>query len=130
MGTSEHVNEQYPCWKNIHDLCGLNGYIVVSLPPVGNWLDHPNCYFWYTEEFFRELAQLNDYDILKLSIEGKDESSFKKLRGVLQKKRAKEFVSSAQFQEIQEKFLHYQAPEFESIFDRDIDYYRELMKQS
>lgn len=39
FGTREHVFDQAQVWRNLHDLCGPNGYIVFETPHNG-YLDH------------------------------------------------------------------------------------------
>ena len=63
-GTLEHVNNQYMAFKNMHNFCSIGGYMIHVLPPTGFW--HGHCDYFYTEEFFKNLAEKNDYDILDL----------------------------------------------------------------
>jgi hypothetical protein len=62
FGTSEHVANQYNCFKNIHNFTKPNGVMLHVLPEVGHWPRH--CKYYYTHEFFKYLAAVNGYDIL------------------------------------------------------------------
>jgi len=66
FGTSEHVNNQNMCFKNIHNFCKEGGMMVHFVPPVGAWPGH--CLYWYTIDFFKQLADANNYEILKNEI--------------------------------------------------------------
>ena len=62
FGTSEHVEGQYWCFRNIHKFCELGGIIYHKVPRVGNWEDH--CPYYFDTEFFEKLALLNGYEII------------------------------------------------------------------
>ena len=36
FGTSEHVANQFTCWKNIHSFCKLGGYVISEIPETGS----------------------------------------------------------------------------------------------
>ena len=59
FGTSEHVDDQYACYRNIHNLCRVGGLMIHELPHIGYWLGH--CRFYYDYDFFLALAHLNGY---------------------------------------------------------------------
>lgn len=71
-GTSEHVGTNgkhdikaiYNCWKNKHNLVKIGGYIISENPKTGNWPGHG--FNYYTEEFYRELALLCNYNLLSV----------------------------------------------------------------
>jgi hypothetical protein len=65
-GTTEHVDNQYFCWKNIHDLC-KKGALIISVTPLdGNMFNHS---FWrYSLGFFNCLAFVNNYDLLERKV--------------------------------------------------------------
>lgn len=65
-GTSEHVNNQYQVFKNVHDMCRVNGMMIHTLPIPNNFKNH--CRYYYPKDFFTELARLCGYKILKLEI--------------------------------------------------------------
>lgn len=65
IGTTEHVSEQFPVWKNIHDACKVGGVICSVTPLEGDWWWHGE---WYPRpEFFEEFAK-NGYEIEYLDI--------------------------------------------------------------
>ena len=57
FGTSEHVSDQYMCFKNIHRLTRLNGLMYHIVPRIGNWTGH--CPYYYDVDFFESLAKAN-----------------------------------------------------------------------
>lgn len=66
LGTTEHVDVQEPCWKNIHNLLKVNGVLVSMCPLPGDWPHHG---MWYpTKEFYIQFAELNGYRIDFLDI--------------------------------------------------------------
>jgi hypothetical protein len=65
-GTSEHVSNQYMCFKNIHKLCKVNGLIIHAIPPVGFWPNH--CDYYYTLDVMEKLAKLCEYELLNNDI--------------------------------------------------------------
>lgn len=67
FGTTEHVFEQEPCWRNIHSWIERGGFFVSTTPAPGKMLKHG---VWYpSEEFFRKFAQLNGYEIVHMGYE-------------------------------------------------------------
>lgn len=62
--TSEHVRDEYNCFKNIHNLCKLNHLIVCAVPRKNSWPGH--CYHYYDIAFFEKLSLACNYDILIL----------------------------------------------------------------
>jgi len=60
-GTTEHVENQYQVWKNIHDLVRVGGAIVSSIPHVGYWKKH--CPYHYSPSFPSILANANGYEV-------------------------------------------------------------------
>jgi len=63
-GTTEHVNNQYQIFKNIHDMCRVKGVMIHVLPVPNNWPNH--CRYYYPRNFFDELAKVCNYKILKI----------------------------------------------------------------
>ena len=58
FGTSEHVSEQEPVWRNIIE---ATGKVLISMTPIRGWSNHG---IWYpTQEFYHQLAELNDFHI-------------------------------------------------------------------
>ena len=57
-GTVEHIDGGlYQPFKNIHDLCPVDGVIIHENPMKNNWPGHG--YHYFTKDFYRELANLN-----------------------------------------------------------------------
>jgi hypothetical protein len=69
-GTSEHVNNQYGIFKNIHEMCKINGIMIHGVPLIKNWQNH--CRYYYSIEFFLKLSQKCNYKIYDLKIYDKD----------------------------------------------------------
>lgn len=63
FGTSEHVANQYECWKNIHSACILGGFVINEVPQKGSWKNH--CKFYVEESFFRALSKEFEIVLLK-----------------------------------------------------------------
>ena len=64
-GTTEHVDEQEPCWRNVHALTKVGGHLVSTTP-----LDWPGHGRWYPpEKWYREFAELNGYEVELFFIE-------------------------------------------------------------
>lgn len=62
FGTSEHVANQYQCWKNIHCFCKKGGYVINEIPEKGSWKNH--CKFYVEKSFFEALSA--DFEIVLL----------------------------------------------------------------
>jgi hypothetical protein len=65
IGTTEHVSEQEPCWRNIHNLTKVGGVIASATPREGDWWWHGEHYPRF--EFFEQFAELNGYRIERLA---------------------------------------------------------------
>ena len=63
-GTGEHVDNQYMCFKNIHNITKTSGMMIHVLPKVGHFPKH--CSYYYTIETFEVLYELCGYKILEL----------------------------------------------------------------
>ena len=63
FGTSEHVENQYHCFKNMHDFARKGGLCIHAIPKIGHWTDH--CEYHYYPSFFKKLAELCSYSIVK-----------------------------------------------------------------
>ena len=59
FGTSEHVEGQLECWRNIYRLCKTGGYIVCCTP--WNWPKHGK--YYPSDEWYRQFGELNDMGI-------------------------------------------------------------------
>ncbi len=66
FGTTEHVAEQEPAWRNVIEAAAA---VIVSTTPLpGDWKKHGR---WYpTEAFYRELARLNGFTVQRLYVDG------------------------------------------------------------
>lgn len=63
LGTSEHCFDQVGVFRNVHDLCEVNGLIIHNLCSQG-LVNHG--YYNYHPRFAFEMAQANQYQILKM----------------------------------------------------------------
>jgi SAM-dependent methyltransferase len=63
-GTIEHVNEQYPAFKNVHDLCKEGGIMLHAFPAVGQWPGHGR--YYYSLAFAYELARRAKYHVVSV----------------------------------------------------------------
>jgi hypothetical protein len=65
FGTTEHVetlDEQYECFKNMHDLCCVGGFMIHEVPMIELYdrvPDHSPVY--YSANFFKHLKEKNEY---------------------------------------------------------------------
>ena len=62
-----HIDNQYLAFKNIHDMCKVDGIFIHVLPRENYWMGH--CRYKYNIEFFEKLASHNNYEIMTLKIE-------------------------------------------------------------
>lgn len=61
FGTTEHVSNQQACWMNVHNFLKVGGKLISHTPVGPNWETHG---FWHPSlEWYKELAQLNEYKI-------------------------------------------------------------------
>jgi len=58
LGTGEHIFNQYAFFKNIHDLCKVNGFMLHGLPMQG-FVNHG--FYNYNPRLFYSLAKSNGY---------------------------------------------------------------------
>ena len=59
-GSSEHIFNQYSLFKNIHQLCRINGFMLHILP-FTRWYNHG--FYNYNPVLFRDLAMANNYKL-------------------------------------------------------------------
>jgi len=80
IGTVEHIDNQYMAFKNIHDMCKVDGIFIHVLPRENYWMGH--CRYKYNLKFFEQLASYNDYEILTLKVEDEKDilCSIKKIK--------------------------------------------------
>lgn len=70
IGTTEHVLSQEPCWRNILEAMHVGSVLLTTTPKPGHWQWHG---YWYpTEDFYRELAELNGLRIDRLYESGEE----------------------------------------------------------
>jgi len=62
FGTSEHIVNQYEFYKNIHNLCKVNGIVIRSNPSTKYGSGHG--LFHYTPTFFIKLSWICKYKII------------------------------------------------------------------
>jgi len=79
-GTGEHVFNQYMVFKNAHDLCQPNGFMVHVLP-FYRWVDHG--FYNFQPNLFPCLALQNNYKLCQLWIGESNAGRIEKLGGKL-----------------------------------------------
>jgi hypothetical protein len=90
FGTSEHIEpNQYETFLHIHNLCKIGGIMLHEVPVVGGWSGH--CKFYYDEDFFINLSNENNYEILEIKMNKYDVGN---LIFVALLKKSKKFNSS------------------------------------
>ena len=102
FGTIEHVNNQYQVFKNVHNMCSLNGVMVHTLPSQKYWKHH--CKYFYSREFFIELAKLCNYKILALEVKSPYDPPHPKTKLVFVaflKQTNNKFISGKNFDELE-----------------------------
>lgn len=62
FGTTEHVKNQYVCWKNIFDMTRLDGIVISEIPKKGSWAGH--CKYYFDESTFHSLNK--DFSIVEM----------------------------------------------------------------
>ena len=66
FGTTEHVENQEACWRNVHN---LTKKVSVHLTPIGpHWEKHEGIYWLTPMEFYSEFAELNGYEVEALRV--------------------------------------------------------------
>lgn len=60
-GSSEHIFNQYHVFKNIHQLCKTDGYMLHVLP-LTRWINHG--FYNYNPVLFRDIAIANQYQLV------------------------------------------------------------------
>lgn len=61
FGTTEHVQDQYNCWKNIFDITKPGGLVISEIPKRGNWIGH--CKYYFDENSFKSMNK--DFEIVE-----------------------------------------------------------------
>ena len=62
FATSEHVWDEYNCFKNIHNFAKPGSALVHAIPRENSWPGH--CYWWYSHEFFFFFSSVAGYELL------------------------------------------------------------------
>lgn len=62
FGTTEHVQNQYVCWKNIFDMVKHEGIVINEIPKKDNWGGH--CKYYFDEISFSSLKK--DFTIIDI----------------------------------------------------------------
>jgi len=62
FGTTEHVKNQYICWKNIFDMTKTDGIVISEIPKKGHWGGH--CKYYFDEESFYSMSK--DFSIIDM----------------------------------------------------------------
>lgn len=63
FGTSEHVQDQFNCWKNIFNMLVVDGIVISEIPKIGFLPKH--CKYYFDENTFKSLE--DDFDILEIT---------------------------------------------------------------
>ena len=63
VGTVEHIQYQYQCFKNIDYITKIGGTMIHFLPKVGSWPQH--CSFYYDMENFKTISELCNYKVIR-----------------------------------------------------------------
>jgi len=61
FGTTEHVSNQYQCWKNVHTLLEDGGLVISEIPEIGAWKGH--CVYYVDRRFFESMS--TDFEIIE-----------------------------------------------------------------
>lgn len=64
-GTSEHVDNQFECWKNIHKCLKVKGFLLSANPEAGRY-NEKHCDWFYDINFFEHFADRLSYKIYLL----------------------------------------------------------------
>ena len=68
VGTSEHVSEQEPLWRNVAEAMHVGSLFISVTPLPGCWDWHG---WWYpTEDFYKDFARKNGMDVERLLVDG------------------------------------------------------------
>jgi len=99
-GTIEHVENQYECFKNVHNMLKIGGIAIHGVPFINNWPAHGR--YYYSLDFFEMLARNNKYDIIDLCVLNEEFYAHPRnlVAAVLKKINADEFNSREEFNSI------------------------------
>jgi len=62
FGTGEHIGNQYELFRNIHNLCKVNGIILRCNPSIRFAKKHGK--YYYTFVFYQKFSQVYNYEII------------------------------------------------------------------
>jgi hypothetical protein len=62
FGTTEHVQNQYVCWKNIFDMLKIGGLSINEIPKKNNWPGH--CKYYFDESTVESLKK--DFETIEI----------------------------------------------------------------
>mgnify|MGYP001232636489 FL=1 len=68
-GTGEHVFNQFALFKNMHNLCQVDGLMLHILPFI-DWINHG--FYSFHPIMFADLAASNGYELMKMSFAHRD----------------------------------------------------------
>lgn len=68
IGTSEHVDEQEPVWRNLVEACHVGSVLICTTPYPGDWTWHG--WFHPHDSFYADLAIHNGFYIQRLYVSG------------------------------------------------------------
>jgi hypothetical protein len=94
-GTTEHIDNQYSCFLNLHNMQEVGGIAVHEVPLVGYWPHH--CNWYYGDDFFKDLCQTGGYEVLHQKKIWYDTNGFA-LASTIKKVKEAPFISASAFQ--------------------------------
>jgi hypothetical protein len=62
FGTTEHVQVQHICWKNVFDMTKPGGIVINTIPKKGSWVNH--CKYYFDESSFESMS--SDFEIIEM----------------------------------------------------------------
>jgi len=98
FGTTEHVKNQYMCWKNVHRLCKDGGLFVSVVPKNRYWPGHG--YYGYKKSFFTSLSAMNNYSIIKCETNTSRRNKKRLINFSAIKKGCEDFITETEFKKI------------------------------
>jgi len=100
FGTSEHVENQFACFENVHYFCKDNGIMIHSVPLPDNWIKH--CKYHYPPAFFDLLGSACGYEICENQSFNMEGGGSKRglVNVIFRKKGSGDFISKNNFAEL------------------------------
>ena len=93
-GTTEHIENQWQVFCNIHNMLKVGGVSVHSIPLSGYWKEH--CPYHYKGRFPEQLTKHNDYQIIHKEVQVRHKVN-KLLNFVIQKMSDRDFQGEESF---------------------------------